>query len=118
MGTRTLLTTVAVACALAVTPNVRGADVTSRPSGVAEADWIVLGEGLGFVIEHEGTSGKDRSVEGHFMVRHGADWWRLVETGGGTPLQPVAACPTSRSKEKAKEVPAVPPRMQPPNLLF
>jgi len=113
MAARTVLSIVALASMLTVIPSVRGADAPSRPTEVAEADWVAFGDSLGFVIEHERTNGRDRSVQGHFMVRRAGGWWRL-DAQGGPALLPTTACPTARPRE----LPSTPKSPARPNLFF
>jgi hypothetical protein len=77
MRTRTLLWVAAVLCALTAIPIVRSANELARPPGVAAADWMVITDHLGFVIEHQRAGARENSLEGHFMVRRDGDWWRL-----------------------------------------
>ena len=84
MRARTLLWVAAVLCALTAIPIVRSANEPARPPGAAAADWIAITDRLGFVIDHQRVGARENSLEGHFMVRHDKDWWRLnAHTGAG-----------------------------------
>jgi len=113
MGTRTVLGVAALACTLAVFSSARGADTAARPTEVPEGNWIALGGGLGFVVERERVRGAEKSVEGHFMVRHAGGWWRL-EAHGGPLLLPTSACPDA----KPHQVPSRPKLTVAPSLHF
>lgn len=74
---KTIVVIIAV-CALGfLTSLVMGQELRSLPPGVVEANWILMGDNLGFVIvPNQGLQNPD-TLNGYFLARHGNSWKRL-----------------------------------------
>jgi hypothetical protein len=85
---KTLLTIAAVCMLGLLTTMVRGQDQRPIPPAVLEANWIPIGDKMGFVVTPEVASRDPSVLAGYFVAWHGNSWKR-VDSEGGFRFQPL-----------------------------
>lgn len=85
---KTILVVVTV-CALGLLAStVMGQDQSKLPPGVAQDNWISLGDNVGFVITPNSASQHPEVLHGYFAARHD-DSWKRLDLGSGLKLYPL-----------------------------
>jgi hypothetical protein len=85
---KTLLAIVA-ACVLALlTTLVVGQEQRPLPMDVSTANWIPIGDKVGFVVTPGVNTHEPGVVAGYFLAWHDNSWKRL-DSGGGARFQPI-----------------------------
>jgi hypothetical protein len=85
---KTLLVTVTVCTLALLTSLVLGQEQRPLPPGVAAANWIAIGDKVGFVVT-PGMANQERGVlAGYFLAWHENEWKR-IDSGGGVRFQPI-----------------------------
>jgi hypothetical protein len=85
---KTLLAIVAVCVLALLTSLVVGQEQRPLPPGVSAANWIPIGEKVGFVVTPGVTNQEPGVLAGYFLAWH-EDSWKRIDSGGGTRFQPI-----------------------------
>jgi uncharacterized oligopeptide transporter (OPT) family protein len=85
---KTLLAIVAV-CVLALLASiVVGQEQRPLPLGVATANWIPIGDKVGFVVTRDAPNQEVGVLSGYFLAWH-EDSWQRLDSAGGVRFQPI-----------------------------
>ena len=85
---KTLLAVVAVCVLALLTSLVVGQEQRPLPPGVMGANWIPIGDKVGFVVT-PGTPNQEPGVlAGYFLAWHEESWQR-IDSSGGVRFQPI-----------------------------
>ena len=86
---KTLSAIVAVCVLALVTSLVVGQEQRPLPQGVSAANWIGIGDKVGFVVTPGGAPNQEPGVlAGYFLAWH-EDEWKRLDSGGGVRFQPI-----------------------------
>ena len=85
---KTLLVIVAVCVLALLTSYVVGQEQRPLPLGVSAANWIPVGEKVGFVITPGVANQEPGVLAGYFLAWH-EDSWKRIDSGGGIRFQPI-----------------------------
>ncbi len=85
---RTLLAIVAVGVFALLASHVLGQEQQPLPLGVAAANWIPIGDKVGFVVTPGAPNQEAGVLAGYFLAWH-EDSWKRIDSGGGVRFQPL-----------------------------
>ena len=85
---KTLLVIVAVCVLALLTSYVVGQEQRPLPLGVSAANWIPIGEKVGFVVTPGVANQEPGVLAGYFLAWH-EDSWKRIDSGGGIRFQPI-----------------------------
>ena len=85
---KTLSAIVAVCVLALVTSLVVGQEQRPLPQGVSAANWIAIGDKVGFVVTPGAPNQEPGVLAGYFLAWHDDEWQRL-DSGGGVRFQPI-----------------------------
>jgi len=85
---KTLLAIVAVCVLALLTSLVVGQEQRPLPLGVSAANWIPIGEKVGFVITPGVANQEPGVLAGYFLAWH-EDSWKRIDSGGAIRFQPI-----------------------------
>ena len=85
---RTLLAIVAVCVLALLTSLVVGQEQRPLPFGIAEVNWIPIGDKVAFVITPGVPNQEADVLSGYFLAWH-EDSWKRLDSGGGVRFQPI-----------------------------
>jgi hypothetical protein len=85
---KTLLAIVAVCVLALLTSLVVGQEQRPLPLGVSAANWIPIGEKVGFVITPGVANQEPGVLAGYFLAWH-EDSWKRIDSGAGIRFQPI-----------------------------
>jgi hypothetical protein len=85
---KTLLAIVAVCVLALLTSLVVGQEQRPLPLGVSAANWIPIGEKVGFVVTPGVANQEPGVLAGYFLAWH-EDSWKRIDSGGGIRFQPI-----------------------------
>lgn len=85
---KTLLTIVAVCVLALLTSLVVGQEQRTLPPGVSAANWIPIGDKVGFVVTPGVANREPGVLAGHFLAWH-EDEWKRIDSGGEVRFQPI-----------------------------
>jgi hypothetical protein len=85
---KTPLAIVAVCVLALLTSLVVGQEQQPLPQGVAAANWIPIGDKVGFVVTPGVPNQEAGALAGYFVAWH-EDSWKRIDSGGGIRFQPI-----------------------------
>jgi hypothetical protein len=85
---KTLLTIAAVCMLGLLTTLVLGQDQPPEPPQVSAANWIPLGDKMGFVVTPEVASRDPSVLAGYFVAWH-ENSWKRIDSAGAFQFQPL-----------------------------
>ena len=85
---KTLLAIVAVCVLVLLTSLVVGQEQRPLPLGVSAANWIPIGDKVGFVVTPGVANQEPGVLAGYFLAWH-EDEWKRIDSGGGIRYQPI-----------------------------
>lgn len=85
---KTLLVIAAVCVFTLLTSLVVGQEQRPLPPGVSAANWIAIGDNVGFVVTPGAVNQEPGVLAGYFLAWH-EDSWKRIDTGGGVRFQPI-----------------------------
>jgi len=85
---KTLLAIVAVCVLVLLTSLVVGQEQRPLPLGVSAANWIPIGDKVGFVVTPGVANQEPGVLAGYFLAWH-EDSWKRIDSAGGVRFQPI-----------------------------
>jgi hypothetical protein len=85
---KTLLALVAVCVLALLTSLVVGQEQRPLPPGVSTANWIEIGDKVGFVVTPGAPNQEAEVLAGYFLAWH-ENSWKRIDSGGGIRFQPI-----------------------------
>jgi hypothetical protein len=85
---KTLLALVAVCVLALLTSLVVGQEQRPLPPGMSAANWIAIGDKVGFVVTPGVPNQEEGVLAGYFLAWH-EDSWKRIDSAGGVRFQPI-----------------------------